>query len=136
MKKFDTPTQVLTTYALAYDAGDVDTLAECFAVDGVFSYSIEGGVEGGPFTGRVAIRESNSAAIDAQRGTGIRRHIITNVLVDTTDTHAHAVSYLVLTLAKDGRLTVVTTGVYDDELVLSDGEWHITRRHLHLDLPF
>lgn len=136
MKNLTTPENTLHSYAYAYDTLDADTLADCFTEDGVFSYAIAGGASGGPITGRSEIAQMNKATMEAQTGSGIRRHVITNVFGSVDGDTADYLSYLVLTLATGGVQTVVTTGVYRDHLVRRDGEWRLAARHLELDLPF
>jgi hypothetical protein len=113
VKDLSTPRSVLYTYAYAYDTMDLDTLADCFTEDAEFSYTIDGGASGGPFTGRAAIAEMNRTTIEAQAGSGSRRHVMTNVFGSVDRDAADLIAYLTLTLtlATGGVQTVVTTGV-------------------------
>ena len=127
-------TNLVHDYARGYDERDLDVMGACFHPDGVFSWEIKNGPAGGPFEGAAAIVESNAATLAAQNDT--RRHVMTNVTIVGNGDKRSVTSYLTLFAHQDGRLVALTTGVYTDEVVKTDGAWRFSRRHLLCDLPF
>lgn len=126
---------VLARYALAYDDGDMDAVEVVFAQDAVLTMRIAGGEMVGPLHGIEEIMRLYRGAHDSQ--TDQRRHITTNLLVEEIDEKTvKTVSYLLITSAEHGSLTVLSTGKYEDEWVKSGGEWHLAKRHIGLDLPY
>ncbi len=118
-----------------YDTGDMDGVVNSFTEDAVFDLAIEGAGKVGSFEGREVIRGLYEGAHADQ--TDQRRHAVTNIWFgEETDTTIKATSYLVLISIENGALTVLSTGVYNDEVVLVDGEWKIKHRDLYLDLPY
>lgn len=119
----------------AYDAPDVEFLADMFVEDGTFDLTIQGMGQVGSFSGRPEIRKLYEDSLASQEDQ--RRHVVTNIFFeDETDSSATAVSYLVLIAIKDGALNVISSGVYRDQVVLDGGKWRIKHRDLHLDLPY
>ena len=128
-------TELLGKGGWAYDAPDVDYLADMFTADGTFDLEIDGMGQVGSFAGRAEIRKLYEDSLASQEDQ--RRHVVTNVFFeDETESSATAVSYLVLIAIKDGALNVLSTGVYRDKVVLDGDTWRITHRDLHLDLPY
>ena len=127
-------TGLLNQAGTAYDTGDLEFILDLFLEDSVFELVIAGN-EPMVFAGKENIRALFEGAHETQ--TDQRRHCITNVFfTDETDTSVTAVSNLILISVEDGALTVLSTGVYTDSVVLVDGAWKLQRRHLHLDLPY
>lgn len=125
----------LARYALAYDDGDLDGVERSFAEDSVLTLQIAGNDLVGPMTGRPEIMKLFRDSHESQ--TDQRRHITTNILVtETGENSAATVSYVVITSAENGALTVLTTGKYEDEWSRDGGEWQLTKRHIALDLPY
>ena len=128
-------TELLNRAGVAYDVGDSDFLSDMFAPDGaVFEMTISGG-DPIVFEGSQAIAELFSGAMQEQ--TDQRRHVVTNLYFENeTDAAITAISYLVLISVENGKLSVLSTGIYTDHCVLVDGHWKIQRRSLALDLPY
>jgi len=126
---------VLNAYAHAYDDRDAAAVGEAFAVDGTMSFRIADGDVIGPFEGREAIVAMMASTLAGQADQ--RRHLASTFTLDHVDGEtARARSYLTLAAVADGKLEVLTTGRYEDELVRVDGAWLLSSRHLALDLPF
>ena len=128
-------TELLNRAGVAYDTGDSGFLIDMFAPDGAaFEMTISGG-EPIVFEGSEAIAGLFSGAMEEQ--TDQRRHVVTNLYFENeTETSVTAVSYLVLISVENGKLTVLSTGIYTDDCVLVDGHWKILKRSLALDLPY
>lgn len=127
-------TGLLNRAGTAYDTGDLEFILDLFLPDSVFELVIAGN-EPMVFSGKENIRALFEGAHETQ--TDQRRHCITNIyFTDETDTSVTAVSNLILISVEDGALTVLSSGVYTDTVVLVDGAWKLQRRHLHLDLPY
>ncbi|WP_460959195.1 nuclear transport factor 2 family protein [Parasphingorhabdus pacifica] len=125
----------LNRYALGYDEGDLDLVADTLTEGAALSMRVGGGELVGPFEGRETILELFRETAKSQEGQQ-RRHITSNVLVDVHDGSATSLSYVTIFAAADGGLRAVSTGKYEDELVRTDGGWRFTHRHLVLDLPY
>ena len=127
-------TGLLNQAGTAYDSGDLAFILDLFLDDSVFELVIAGN-EPVVFAGKDNIRALFEGAHETQ--TDQRRHCVTNIyFTDETDTSVTAVSTLILISVENGALTVLSSGVYTDSVVLSDGAWKLQRRHLHLDLPY
>ncbi|MCY4632619.1 MAG: nuclear transport factor 2 family protein [bacterium] len=127
-------TGLLNQAGTAYDSGDLAFILDLFLDDSVFELVIAGN-EPMVFAGKDNIRALFEGAHETQ--TDQRRHCVTNIyFTDETDTSVTAVSTLILISVENGALTVLSSGVYTDSVVLSDGAWKLQRRHLHLDLPY
>ena len=128
-------TELLNRAGVAYDTGDSDFLIDMFAPDGpAFEMTISGG-EPIVFEGSEAIAGLFTGAMEEQ--TDQRRHVVTNLHFENeTETSVTAVSYLVLISVENGKLTVLSTGVYTDDCVLVNGRWKVQKRFLALDLPY
>jgi hypothetical protein len=119
----------------AYDAPDVDYLANMFTEEGTFDLSIAGMGQVGSFSTRAEIRKLYEDSLASQSDQ--RRHVVTNIFFeDETDSSVTAMSYLVLITIKEGALNVISSGVYKDRVVLDGDQWRIAHRDLHLDLPY
>ncbi|WP_243787847.1 nuclear transport factor 2 family protein [Saccharopolyspora gloriosae] len=125
---------LLARYALGYDEGDLDLLADCFTTDAVMSIEIDGAESAGPFHGRDAIvdlvRETARSQSDR------RRHVITNLVLEQAGDQARARNYLTLFAVADGALRAIATGSYLSELRRTEQGWRLTRLRIRLDLPY
>ncbi len=127
-------TGLLNRAGTAYDSGDLEFIMDLFLEDSVFEIVIAGN-DPMAFDGKEAIRGLFEGAHGSQ--TDQRRHCITNIyFTDETDTSVTAVSTLILISVENGALTVLSSGVYTDSVVLVDGAWKLQRRHLQLDRPY
>ena len=127
--------ELLSRSAYFFDLHDVDGLKGCFAEDANMLVNIADGQSFGPFEGRDAIMELMSATLTAQTDT--RRHIICNIFFESEAAkEAVVVSTLVVSSVESGEISLVTSGVYRDEVRRVDGTWLIADRHLDLDMPF
>ena len=127
-------TGLLNRAGTAYDTGDLEFILDLFLDDSVFELVIAGN-DPMVFAGKENIRALFEGAHETQ--TDQRRHCITNIyFTDETDTSVTAVSNLILISVENGALTVLSSGLYTDTVVLTDGAWKLQRRHLHLDLPY
>lgn len=128
--------ELLNKSSYALDERKLEMLEDCFADDAVMSLRIEGGDLIGPFDGQEAIMKLMKDSVDAQ--TDQRRHISSNLFFqeEVGEEVAKVVSYLSLFATKNGEITLLTTGVYQDEVARVAGEWKIKKRHLELELPY
>ena len=131
--------ELLARAAYALDEREDAMLAACFAEDAVFSLRIAGGDLVGPFAGREGIMGLMRGAWGEQ--TDQRRHAVSNVFFlpaaeATIDGAVPVVSYLTLLATENGAAELLCTGVYRDEVKLSEDGWELVRRHLDLDKAY
>ena len=125
----------LSRYGLGYDDHHPEMIVASFTKDAVLTMKIADGDPIGPFDGIDAIMELMNGSAHSQSDQ--RRHLTTNILIDDLDAaHATVISYLTIISVADGKLTVLSTGKYEDEFVEVDGTWLIEKRHIALDLPY
>jgi len=125
----------LNRYAWGYDTRDLELMGASFAAEGCFEIALEGTAGWGPYRGRAAIVEWLSSVMAGQ--TDQRRHCVSNIVFrELEQARALVDSYLLLTAVEDGKLRVVCTGTYHDELIVEDGSWRIRHKLLRLDNPF
>ncbi|MGY1743483.1 MULTISPECIES: nuclear transport factor 2 family protein [unclassified Blastococcus] len=127
---------VLNRYSIAYDQNDMAEMADTFADSAVLTMRIAGGDLIGPFEGKEAVMKLMTDSLASQ--TDQRRHVTTNLAIrKETDDSASVESYLTLISVQDGKATLLSTALYQDELVKeADGAWRFTKRHIELDLPY
>jgi hypothetical protein len=127
---------VLNRYSIAYDQNDMTEMADTFAGSATLTMRIAGGDLIGPFEGKEAVMKLMTDSLASQ--TDQRRHVTTNLAVrKETDDSASVESYLTLVSVQDGKATLLSTALYQDELVKeADGAWRFTKRHIELDLPY
>ena len=127
--------ELMARAAFGLDMRELDTLAECFVSDAVFTLRIAGGELIGPFEGRDGIMELMKGSMEEQ--TDQRRHTISNLFFETEgDKSAVVISNLALFATEKGEIRLITTGVYRDEVVREGDNWRLQQRHLDLDLPY
>lgn len=135
MSHRDAIENLMGRYTHAFDLDRLHEMKACFTEDAVMTMQIADGDLIGPFEGADAIVQMMTDAHDGQDD--VRRHVVSNlVLSDVTETSARAVSYLTLLSIADGRVTLLSTGRYEDDLVNDGGQWSFAKRHVALDLPF
>lgn len=127
--------ELLGRSAYALDERHVEMLKGTFTEDASFEIDIEG-VEGTmSFEGREAIMGlmTDSMAEQADQ----RRHVVTNVFFEEVgETRAKLVSNITITSVAHGKIRLVTSGLYRDEVALRDGEWQIAKRRIELDMAY
>jgi len=110
-------------YTAALDAGDVETVVDCFTEDAVLE-SPAIGVRGG----RIAIREF-AGRFAAMRAAGTQfRHMITNLAADIEGDRARVTCYLLVFITRDGKSERLPPGRYECDAVRQDGVWRFRRR--------
>lgn len=110
-------------YACALDAGDAETVTDCFTDDATLvSPAI------GVHTGKEAIAAFAQRFARFQSGGSQLRHVISNLMMDVRGDRAHATCYLTVFLTKDGSSRLLAPGRYDCELCKIDGAWRFQRR--------
>ena len=115
-------------YTCALDAGDVDTVVSCFAVDGTLESPAVG-----KHTGHSAIREfAQRFARFRERGNQLR-HIVSNFRIGVDADSAVVQCYLVVFLTRDGNSRMLAPGSYDCTLARKDGAWVFERRVVTMD---
>jgi hypothetical protein len=112
-----------------------DMIEACFTAGAVFQLDIKGADFIPPFEGRDSIMKLMIDSMNSH--TEDRRHVLSNIFFESESGHSvTAVSTLVALQAINNTIGVMTSGVYRDQLVLQDGKWLISRRHLVLDVPY
>jgi uncharacterized protein (TIGR02246 family) len=110
-------------YTTALDAGDVETVVDCFTEDAVLE-SPAIGVR----TGRTAIREF-AGRFATMRATGTQfRHMISNLAVEVDGDAARVTCYLLVFITRDGNSTRLPPGRYECQATREDGLWRFRRR--------
>jgi SnoaL-like domain len=117
--------QLYAKYNHAIDNGNAEEWADTFTPDGVFN---------GRFTGREALMGFIKTWRERMNG-GSRRHWNSNLmLTGSTDSVAGAV-YLMLLDVSTKPASVVSTGVYSDELAKTANGWRFKSRVVKSDAP-
>jgi uncharacterized protein (TIGR02246 family) len=110
-------------YTCALDAGDAETVIDCFAEDGTLVSPAVG-----EHKGRAAITAFAHRFARFQGGGSQLRHVISNLMMAVDGDRAHATCYLTVFLTKDGKSRLLAPGRYDCELRKVDGQWRFQRR--------
>ena len=110
-------------YTCALDAGDAETVIDCFAEDGTLVSPAVG-----EHTGRPAITAFAHRFARFQKGGSQLRHVLSNLQMSVDGDRAHATCYLTVFLTKDGASRLLAPGRYDCELRKVDGAWKFQRR--------
>ena len=127
--------ELLSRVAYNLDEHRLDDLMACFSETASMTLRIAGGDLVGPFEGREGIRELMAGAMEEQTDT--RRHVVSNIFFESEgESSARAVSNLSLFSTQDNKISLITAGVYHDEVVKEGNQWLISTRHLDLDLPY
>lgn len=127
---------MLSKWAYGYDTPDMAAMAECFTDNAELTMRIAGGDLIGPFSGKDAVMKLFTDSLQGQSDQ--RRHLTVNTFVaEESETTALCKSVLTLLAVADGKLTVLSSGTYTDNVVReSDNAWRIVKRHIELDLPY
>ena len=127
--------ETLNRYAWSYDARDLALMAATFTDDASFGIELAGSAGWGPYRGRQTIIDWLAGIMQTQ--TDQRRHCVSTIIFRALGpAEAKVDSYLTLTAVEHGKLRVVCTGTYQDEMVNDGGHWRIRRKTLVLDCPF
>lgn len=128
--------ELLTKAAYGLDMRNLDMLSQCFAIDATMSMRIAGGDLIGPFESRAGIMKLMTDSMDAQ--TDQRRHLVSNIFFtdESIDDKASVVSNLSLITIEDGEINLISTGVYQDDVIKTTEGWQLSNRYLDLDLPY
>ena len=118
-------------YAGALDAGDVETVVDCFTADAVLESPAIGTIAGHDairaFAGRFA----------AQRAAGVQfRHLVTNIAAVIEGERAQANAYLLVFVTEGGASRRLPPGRYQCDLVKARGRWRFSRRVVFHDHPY
>jgi uncharacterized protein (TIGR02246 family) len=114
---------LFTRYTCALDAGDVDTLVDCFTGDAELVSPVAG-----TLAGRAAIRAFAERFARFRANGSQLRHVISNLLMQVNGDAARATCYLTVFLTRDGKSRLLAPGVYDCELRRIDGAWRFQTR--------
>ncbi len=112
-------------YTTALDAGDVETVVDCFTEEAALESPVIGSI-----AGRDAIR-AFAERFAAQRAGGVQfRHMITNIAAEIEDSgnRARASAYLLVLITQDGKSRTLPPGRYECEVVKQGGAWRFQRR--------
>ena len=112
-------------YTTALDAGDVETVVDCFTADAALESPVIGVI-----AGRDAIR-CFAERFAAQRAVGVQfRHMITNIAAEIEDSgnRARASAYLLVLITEDGKSRMLPPGRYECEVVKQGDAWRFSRR--------
>ncbi|HEX9529619.1 MAG TPA: nuclear transport factor 2 family protein [Acidimicrobiales bacterium] len=114
---------LLAATAQAIDSRDGDALITMFTPDGQYTTGQE--------RADTAADIASMASRQSRTGT-IRRHTQTTTIEETGEGCAHAVSYVLVTEVQPTgsgvELVNVASGVYDDDVILTEQGWRIAAR--------
>lgn len=119
---------LFTRYTCALDAGDVDTLVDCFTEDGALVSPAVGA-----HAGRAAIRAFAERFARFRANGSQLRHVISNLVIQVDGDRAHATCYLIVFLTRDGASRLTAPGEYDCDLRREDGIWRFQKRVVRHD---
>jgi ketosteroid isomerase-like protein len=115
-------------YTCALDAGEVDTIVDCFTEDGALLSPAVGAHQGHAAIRAFAERFARFRANGSQL-----RHVISNLIMRVDGDRAHATCYLLVFLTRDGQSRLLAPGYYDCELRRTDGLWRFQNRIVRHD---
>ena len=110
-------------YVCALDAGEVDTVVDCFTEDGALVSPAVG-----EHSGRAAIRAFAERFARFRTNGSQLRHVISNLMLEVAGDRGHTTCYLTVFLTRDGASRMLAPGQYDCELRKVDGVWRFQRR--------
>src|SRR5207302_9121402 len=112
-------------YTTALDAGDVETVVDCFTGNAALESPVIGVI-----AGHAAIH-SFAERFATQRAGGTQfRHMITNIAaeIDVSGNPARASAYLLVLITEIGKSRLLPPGRYECEAVKEAGVWRFCRR--------
>ena len=112
-------------YTTALDAGDIETVVDCFTTDAALESPVIGVI-----AGHAAIR-AFAGRFAAQRADGTQfRHMITNIAaeIEPGGDRARATAYLLVLITQDGKSRRLPPGRYECGALKQDGAWRFSRR--------
>ena len=112
-------------YATALDAGDVETVLDCFTGDAALESPVIGII-----AGREAIR-AFAGRFATQRAAGTQfRHMVTNIAAEVAagGDRARATAYLLVLITRDGNSRRLPPGRYECEVIKEGDAWRFSRR--------
>ena len=111
---------LLSAYAVFYDAGDIDALLDLFSPDATYASYL------GSYTGHADLRANFAPLVERYDGAA---HMVTNTTVlVTSENEAEAVSYLLAQIQTNDGVAYAFTGTYQDRLERTDGLWRFKSR--------
>jgi hypothetical protein len=125
----------LHRYCWAFDERNAELLSECFIADAIWAGHVMGETKVGPHRGRDAIMTYLTTFWQYQRDQ--RRHVITNVLVESLDAEqATCIGYLLLLGSKHASTQFETAGFYKVDYRREGETWRISRLTACFDSPY
>jgi hypothetical protein len=125
----------ISRYAVLFDAGRFDELAELFTDDAVFDISPDPSFMTVPLRGRAQIMDNISQRHEEVAARGeIHQHVCTNTIFDlVSDSRCDTQTYLT-TIAGGPEIPprVQTFGVYHDTLEPHGDGWRFAKRHVKM----
>jgi uncharacterized protein (TIGR02246 family) len=115
-------------YTRALDAGDVETMVDCFTEDGWLESPAVG-----ECAGRAAIRAWAQYFAQVRDNGSQLRHVISNMVAQVDGEDGHATCYLITFLTRNGSSRLLAPGQYDCELRKADGAWRFRKRGVKYD---
>jgi len=112
-------------YTTALDAGDVETVVDCFTANAALESPVIGKIAGSE-----AIR-SFAERFAAQRAGGTQfRHMVTNIAaeIEPGGGRARATAYLFVSITQDGKSRSLPPGRYECVAVKQGNTWRFSRR--------
>jgi ketosteroid isomerase-like protein len=117
--------ELFVRYTTALDAGEVETVVDCFTAGAALESPVIGVI-----TGHDAIR-AFAGRFAAQRAAGTQfRHLVTNIAaeIEAGGGRARASAYLLVLITSDGKSRQLPPGRYECDLIKTGGEWRFNRR--------
>ena len=130
---------LIARYSQTIDFQDIEGLIDCFAPDGSFAASPQQENHAGSHVGHENLRDWAKQVFAACEGHV--RHSSLNIVIEGDGDRAWASSYALITrdygsAYGKGQLphaSIVSTGVYRDELIKRDGRWYFQTRAFRFD---
>ena len=112
-------------YTNALDAGEVETVVNCFTSDATLESPVIGVI-----AGREAIRAFAERFAAQLAGGQQFRHMITNIAAEiaAAGNRARASAYLLVFITQGGKSRRLPPGRYECDLVKEGGAWRFSRR--------